>query len=134
MNCKFLLARVKFTWQRYEMRIMNRLLSDAVALISPYNIVPICFSDGRPMRNFIKGANKKKKNRPHACLLCFRAPIQSQSESVFQAAAAFPASFLDLCLLFIQLGHRRHKSPQKQLHNPLIWHLNTEGKHIQTAI
>lgn len=46
----------------------------------------------------------------------------------------FGASFLDLCLLFIQLGHHRRKSTQKQLHNALIWHLSSERKYKQTAI
>ena len=37
----------------------------------------------------------------------------------------FGARFLDLCL-FIQLGHGRHGSTQKQLHNALIWDLKQE--------
>lgn len=58
MNCKFMLARVKFTWHRYEMQIMNRLLSDVVDLILSLIWSPSVFL--RMMRNFIKGANKKK--------------------------------------------------------------------------
>lgn len=67
--------------------------------------------------------------------LCFRELIQSPSESDFhEPAEEFGASFLDLCLLFIQLGHHRRKSTQKQLRNALIWHLSTKRKYKQTAI
>lgn len=50
-----------------------------------------------------------------------------------EPAEEFGDSILDLCL-FIQLGHQRSKSAQKQLHNALIWHLFTERKYERTDI
>lgn len=113
MNCKFLLARVKFTWQRYAMRIMNRLLSDAVALISPFNIVPICFSDGRPMRNFIKGANNKRKTDPmHAFYASGRRYNHSQ-RVFFRLLRRFqPVFWTSACCSFnwVTVDTKAHKS------------------------
>lgn len=93
---------------------------------------PHVFVDVRATRTFIRRANKRD---PMHVFSCFRGLLQSPSRRGFsETAEEFLASFLDLCLLFIQLGHHRCKSTQKQLHNALIWHLSTETKYKQTAI